>query len=98
MCIILNNNTNIDESNGIIALWHDESHLNYFCNIILKNKFKKHGIEYHVQNMNEKHKMIIYLDKYKYLPNMLKDNVDRITNGKIIINKYNKMINFRYNQ
>ena len=99
LCITLNNNIDIDESNGIIARWHDESHLNHFCNYILKNKFKKLGIEYHVQNINTNtNKKIIYLDKYKYLPNMLKNNAISITNGKIIINKYNKTINFHYNQ
>lgn len=65
MCTHLAKNIESDESlTSIIAVWYDESHLNHFCNIILNNKFKKLGIEYHVQkydNLNNGNAKIIYL-------------------------------------
>jgi hypothetical protein len=93
LCIDLEKNTIEDESNGVIARWHDESHLNRYCNIVLNNKFRKNDIEYHVpeQIIKREHvtTKIIYLDKTKHLKSMSKQTKRKVTHGQIIINKYN---------
>ena len=93
LCIELEKNTVIDETNGMIAKWHDESHLNRYCNIVLNNNFTKNDIEYHVpeQVIKKEHMFvkIIYLDKTKHLKSMSKQSKPKITNGHIILNKYN---------
>jgi hypothetical protein len=46
-------NINVDESKDFIAVWHDESHINHYCNIFLNQKFKKLDIDFHIfQYMN----------------------------------------------
>ena len=48
MCEILNNNITKDEQQNYITIWHDESHLNWYSNIYLKNNYKYLDISYHV--------------------------------------------------
>jgi hypothetical protein len=61
--------------------------------MVLNNNFKKNDIEYHVpeQIIKKEHTItkIIYLDKTKHLKSMSKQTKPKITNGQIIINKYN---------
>jgi hypothetical protein len=96
MCKILDENITKDENNNYIAIWHDESHINKYCQSVLKYNFKKLGIEYHVpeERMNSYAcKKLIYLDKKRYLPqtSSTKDlkNGHKNINGKIVVNKYN---------
>jgi hypothetical protein len=92
LCTQLDRNIDIDEKNNVIALWHDESHINYYCNIILNNNFKKLGVEYHIPEealWKYSLRKIIYLDKNKYIQKMLKNKVNDVTSGTVIPNRYN---------
>jgi len=94
MAIILDNNITEDEKNGIIAEWHDESHINHYCNIILNHNFNILGFEYHIPEEKKSSYMnikLMYLDKDKFLGNDLpKKKCSKITSGKIIINEHNR--------
>ena len=97
MCKSLDENISIDEGKGYIAVWHDESHINHYCNIFLNQKFKKLDIDFHIPQekiRNYNNISLIYLDKKIYLEqnsnvkNLSKCNKN--VNGEIIINDYNK--------
>lgn len=97
MCSILDKNISIDEENDYIAEWHDESHINNYCNKVLNSNFKKLDIEYHVpQEKIQDFKLIklIYLDKKKYLEqNSETKDLNKCNKnifGKIIVNDYNR--------
>jgi hypothetical protein len=93
LCIDLDKNIMADEQNCYIAVMHDESHLNHFCNMIINHKLKRLGIEYHVPAyLKDKYHNVkmIYLDKKKFLPSMSKNTKKTVRHGDIIINKYNE--------
>jgi hypothetical protein len=72
MCEILNNNITIDEQKNYIAIWHDESHLNWYSNVFLNNIYKCIDISYHVpEEIKEQFKNIniYYLFKNNILFN-----------------------------
>lgn len=87
MCNILNENIDTDEKNNHIAIWHDESHLNWYFNIYNQNDVKLLGIEYHIPeeyyNKFNNHK-IIYLKKENIL-----DGIDdkNKSGGVVLFNK-----------
>ena len=73
-----------NEKNNHIAIWHDETHLNYYVNEILKNKVKYLPTIYHGfgNSLNNK---VDFLKK-----NMSKlDKPLKHVFGNIIKNKYN---------
>jgi hypothetical protein len=94
MCRILDLRITEDEKNGYIAVWHDESHLNWYANTLLKNTGRALSINYHVP---EEHKdkyydrVLVYLDKNSTKMNEIrKEQYKRPrANGAIIKNKYN---------
>jgi GR25 family glycosyltransferase involved in LPS biosynthesis len=96
MSTILDKNISKDEKNNYIAIWHDESHINYYCNVILKNNFKHLGNEFHIpqESMDKyKNKRLMYLLKKTYIldttnvKNLHDGNKNRF--GKVKKNKYN---------
>jgi hypothetical protein len=94
LCKKLDANITTDEKNGYIALWHDESHLNNYCNVVLNNNVRFLDMTYHIPG--------IWYPKYSesckllYFDKNAKMNVSHIkgvcTNGKIIKNRYNGII------
>ena len=97
----LENNIDIDEKNNFIAIWHDETHLNYYINNILNKK--KCNILSHLYHGNgninndfliKEGFKFIFLPKDKFIKNLsqAKDftNMKKQIHGKIILNKYNK--------
>jgi hypothetical protein len=102
MCAILEKNIEEDEKNEYIAEWHDESHLNHYCLVELKEKFKKLGIEYHIPDeilpsMKKSHQpKMIYFDKNKFIAMKKNDkskfNQQIVTHGKIIMNRHNRYL------
>lgn len=93
LCNFLDENIKIDEQNKYIARMHDESHLNYFCNMVMNHKFKQLSIDYHVPEYHKSlypNVKIVYLDKKRYIKDMSKNTKKTITCGEIIINKYNE--------
>ena len=94
LCKKLDDNITKDEKKGYIALWHDESHLNNYCNVVLNNNVKFLDITYHIPGIW--HHKFIDSCKLLYFDKTAKMNVSQIkgacTNGKIIKNKYNALI------
>lgn len=90
LCQKLDKNITIDEKNNYIACWHDESHLNWFSNIYLKNNCKYLDISFHVPEEIKEHfnKInIYYMKKKNELLN--KPLFMEAQAGNIIINNYN---------
>jgi len=108
LCDILDKNIQNDEEKYYISIWHDESHLNYYVNVILNHKCKVLSPDYHIpeeilSKMNSKYNCkLIYLDKKKYLKKSETKDLKKCKNnryGEIIPNKYNKipiMVNLNY--
>jgi hypothetical protein len=72
MCEVLDENTQIDESNHFIAVWHDESHYNHYINVVLdQRQVKVLGPEYHVPEELlgwTSGAKVMYLDKTVHVP------------------------------
>jgi GR25 family glycosyltransferase involved in LPS biosynthesis len=93
LCKMLNENITKDENNNYIATWHDESHINYYYNMINKD-CKILGSDYHSIGLtfNKDKDKLIFLHKNKSLKlskNFNQDNINRY--GKLIPNKYNSL-------
>lgn len=72
MCEILNQNTTADELNNYIAVWHDESHLNWFANVYLECECKFLDISYHIPEELIEHFTkitIVYKKKQDFIKN-----------------------------
>lgn len=90
MCDILNNNIMTDERHNYIAVWHDESHLNWYVNIYLQQNCSFLDISYHVPEelMNDfKTINIIYRQKDNI---KLRNLITPHTKNTIYKNKYNE--------
>jgi GR25 family glycosyltransferase involved in LPS biosynthesis len=101
MCEVLSERIFIDERNGYIAVWHDESHINRYCYELKKAgvNFGKFDPSYHVgENNIHNHKdiKIRFVGKHKYVPPgpNIKNFLNETKNiyGKIIPNKFNKIM------
>lgn len=94
MILKLKQAIDIDTGNGVIALWHDESHINKY--IYIYNKYKLLSPEYaYPEDWNLPfHKKILILDKNKFGGHaFLRGNSSKNTN--FTTNKYfTKIINF----
>ena len=91
MCEVLDLHTQIDESNHFIAAWHDESHYNYYINMVVDARdLKVLGPEYHVpEELMDRRKeadaappKVIYLDKAVHVPNLFGVAKDRFWQHK----------------
>ena len=90
---VLKKNIFEDEKNKYITVWHDETHLNYYVNEVLKNKCKFLPKTYHGFGSVSKcvKSCIVYFkDKRKFFKvGAVKKSM---TYGKIIRNKYNEKL------
>ena len=96
-------NITTDSENDIIAIWYDESHLNYFFNTNKMNiLFNLLPIEYHFLEKNKdknfyEDSKIWYVDKNKKKYNSLFSEIQKIKQVKEIANDFdgtNKTITF----
>jgi len=84
LCKTISNDIFQNEKNNYITIWHDETHLNYYVNNILKNNVKYLSILYHGFGNSINNKV-----------DFLKKNLHKVhkpvnhTYGKVIKNKYN---------
>ncbi len=89
LCTALNKNIDIDEQNSYIAVWHDESHLNHYANVVLDDKYKLLDASYYVPEEKESQFKNINV---MYFNDDSKINTKSVnsTNGSIIQNKWNE--------
>jgi hypothetical protein len=95
MSRILDLHITSDEKHEYIAAWHDESHLNMYANIILKNTARRLSANFHVpEEIKTRYpdRRLMYLNKNS--DNLLTIKEEQYhkprQGGKIIANKYNK--------
>lgn len=84
LCARLAHDVFVNESNNHIAVWHDETHLNFYVNTVLQNNVKLLTTEYHGYGRCEANK-IDFRSKPKAL---VAGRVHR--NGQVIPNPYFK--------
>jgi len=92
LCTTLDKNITIDEANGIMATWHDESHLNWYVNHLKKFPVKLLPTSYHVPQESIhtfKNSHVVYFSKDNKLANVSKKSK---FGGSIIKNKYNTFV------
>jgi mannosyltransferase OCH1-like enzyme/GR25 family glycosyltransferase involved in LPS biosynthesis len=93
LCKLLEDNITRDESNNHIAIWHDESHINHYYNI-LNRDCKLLDTSYHTDELKyiKGKTKLIFLSKQKTLKSSknFKDCLQN-RNGKVIKNKYNSL-------
>ena len=91
LCEVLNINISKDEKNNFIAKWHDESHLNWYVNVLCKHPIYMLPVEYHVPSQLIK-KFYDPIIVYTCKSNELAIGTTRSKiGGKIIKNEYNQI-------